>query len=216
MQKDSKLYRILLLEDNPGDALLVQDYLEETILKPEISLFACFEEAKQKLSIHTYDLILLDLTLPDNQGLELINDILALAGNAPVVVLTGYADLNFSITSLSFGIADYLIKEDLNATTLYKSVVYNIERNKILVNLKESEKRNSMLFHLSPLPMWVFDNKSLRIIDVNDSAIEHYGYNLEEFKALTIRDLRPASELERLNSTLLDNQENDSFKSRGT
>ncbi len=79
MQKDSKLYRILLLEDNPGDALLVQDYLEETILKPEVSLFACFEEAKQILSKDTYDLILLDLTLPDNQGLELINDILALA-----------------------------------------------------------------------------------------------------------------------------------------
>ncbi len=216
MQKDPKLYRIILLEDNPGDALLVQDYLEETIIEPQLSLYTSFEEAKPKLIQNAYDLILLDLTLPDNHGLDLINDILSLARNAPVVVLTGYADLNFSIKSLSYGIADYLIKEDLNATTMYKSIVYNIERNKILVNLKESEKRNSMLFHLSPLPMWVFDTKSLKIIDVNDAAIEHYGYSLEEFKALTIGDLRPASELDRLHATLLDNQENDSFKSRGT
>ncbi|MCF8253453.1 MAG: response regulator [Bacteroidia bacterium] len=215
MQKDSNAYRILLIEDNPGDALLVQDYLEENILVPQISLVTCFEDAQKKLNENEFDLIFLDLTLPDKQGLDLINAILHLAPNIPIIVLTGYADQNFAIKSLSFGIADYLIKEELNATVLYKSILYNIERNKILVNLKESEQRYSNLFHLSPLPMWVFDHTSLRILDVNNAAIEHYGYSELEFKSLTIRDLRPNIEFIKLDEVLQKKREDNDFKSIG-
>jgi PAS domain S-box-containing protein len=215
MQKDSKNYRILLIEDNPGDALLVQDYLEDTILKPNISVETCFEDAKLKVNEFSFDIIFLDLTLPDKQGFDLINEILNLVPTIPVVVLTGYTDLNFAIKSLSFGIADYLVKEELNALVLYKSILYNIERNKILVNLKESEQRYANLFHLSPLPMWVFDHKSLNILDVNNAAIEHYGYSENEFKLLTIKDLRPSSENEKLEVALSEKREEDVFNKIG-
>ncbi|TLU98219.1 PAS domain-containing protein [Dyadobacter luticola] len=58
------------------------------------------------------------------------------------------------------------------------------------IELEESEQRYSNLFHLSPQPMWVFDKETLCFLDVNDSAIRHYGFSREEFLSMTIRDIR--------------------------
>lgn len=63
--------------------------------------------------------------------------------------------------------------------------------------LKESEKKYSNLFHICPLPMWVFDSASYRFLDVNLAAINHYGYSREEFLEMTIMDIRPANEVNR-------------------
>lgn len=63
------------------------------------------------------------------------------------------------------------------------------------LELSEAKKRYSELFHLSPLPMWVYDIETLEFLDVNDSAVKHYGYSKEEFKRLTLRDIRPKQDL---------------------
>ncbi len=68
--------------------------------------------------------------------------------------------------------------------------------------LKESEQRYSDLFHLSPQPMWVYDIHTLKFLDVNEAAIKHYGYSSEEFKNMTIRKIRPESEIPKLEATL--------------
>ncbi len=65
------------------------------------------------------------------------------------------------------------------------------ERKLSEIRLTESEKRYSDLFHLSPQPMWVFDNATSRFLDVNQSAIRHYGYNRDEFLSMSINDIRP-------------------------
>ncbi len=93
------------------------------------------------------------------------------------------------------GISDYLIKDELDANTLYKSIVYNIERKKTLSQLETSEKRYSDLFHLSPQPMWVYDIETLRFLDVNLAAEKHYGYSLQEFLGMTIKDIRPSEDI---------------------
>lgn len=162
MHKDKKHFRLLVVEDNEGDFFLIKDYLEEMILVPEVSRTVSFSQACQILGdpINSFDVILLDLSLPDKNGLELIEGMLALDLSIPVIVLTGYTDFSFAVTSLALGISDYLLKDDLTATTLYKSVVYNIERNKNIISLKESEQRYSDLFHLSPQPMWVIAKKN--------------------------------------------------------
>lgn len=68
--------------------------------------------------------------------------------------------------------------------------------------LVDSEKRYSDLFQLSPLPKWVFDLKSLRFLDVNIAAVKHYGYSHQEFLSMSIFDIRPSSEEERLKQVL--------------
>jgi FixJ family two-component response regulator len=60
--------------------------------------------------------------------------------HCPIIILTGYADIDFSIQSISRGISDYILKDDLNANMLYKSIIYTIERKKSFLLIEELEK----------------------------------------------------------------------------
>lgn len=203
--KDIKPYRILVVEDNPGDFTLVEDYILEYTSCSEIINSRDFNETRELLSSQdpkSFDIIFLDISLPDKNGIDLIREMLGLCGNCPIVVLTGFSDVNFSVKSLSMGISDYLLKDDLNPTSVYKSIIYNIERKKIMLDLLESEKRYSDLFHLNPEPMWVFDVETLRFLDVNKAAIESYGYSFDEFMSMTIKDIRPVEDIPILNKAI--------------
>lgn len=214
--KKEKL-QILLIEDNPGDIALIEDYLSEYVDTAGLRVATSFKEAKNILDSSTnhFDVLLLDLSLPDKSGEELIKDILALGLTNPTIVLTGNSDLGFGIRSLSMGISDYLLKDDINPSSLYKSIIYTIERQRSRAELEESEKRYSDLFHLSPLPMWVYEVENLKILDVNASAIKHYGYTEAEFLNMTIKDLRPSEDIQILENTIQYNSKNDNLFFQG-
>jgi PAS domain S-box-containing protein len=148
------------------------------------------------------DAIILDLTLPDLQGQALILKIRELAGDVSLLVLTGYSNIEFGMKSLALGVSDYILKDELSPTSLYKSIVYSIGRYKISRQLKESEKRYKELFHLSPQPMYLYALESLNFLDVNKAAIDHYGYSKQEFLTMTLRDIRPKEEVSRLESVI--------------
>ena len=154
---------VLVIEDNPGDYALVEDFLFENKNEFILKHAQTCKEAKAMLSDGQtqFDVILLDLSLPDKTGIELINEIVAICQATPVIVLTGYESLHFGVKSLSLGIADYLLKDELTPQMLYKSILYSCERKKAVLDLEESEKRYSDLFHLSPEPMWVYSIDSL-------------------------------------------------------
>lgn len=204
MIKDTKTYQVLLIEDNPGDVLLIEEYIKEYIRNPVIIHFDNFEQAKELLAKgeQELDVILLDLTLPNMQGEELIRAMLEISGDIPVIVLTGLADMVFSIRSLEIGVSDYLLKDDLTGFSLYKSILHNINRKKYIQELQQSKKRYNDLFHHSPQPMWVYDLQTLRILDVNIAAEEKYGYSREEFLAIDLRDLRDKARIPELEKNL--------------
>ncbi len=204
MIKDKRPYHILVIEDNTGDFTLIEEYLEEQIESPVIYQASSFKKAQVFLSAPPTELdaILLDLSLPDKNGENLINEIITLSGNIPIVVLTGFSDISFGVKSISLGVSDYLLKDDLTPVLLYKNIIYNIERKKISLELEASEKRYSDLFHLNPLPMWVYSVEDLRFLDVNEAACLHYGFNKDEFLAMTIRDIRPEEDLHLLEAAL--------------
>ena len=139
MIKDKKSYRILVIEDNPPDLALVEEFLMDQISDPVIVHADSFKQASAILSgvDILFDVILLDLSLPDNSGQDLITEMLRVASSCPIIILTGYADIDFSIKSISQGILDYLLKDDLNDVTLYKSIIYSIERKKTISDLQE-------------------------------------------------------------------------------
>ncbi|MFL0683439.1 MAG: PAS domain S-box protein [Algoriphagus aquaeductus] len=191
MKKDSFPYKALVIEDNFGDYFLIEEYLSEHIQSPDLVHASTFLAAKEFLSTEegNFDVILLDLSLPDHSGEKLIIDIIKLAKRIPVIALTGFTDLDFSIKSLALGVSDYLLKDDLTPAMLYKTIIYSIERKKFVDELQKSERKYSNLFHLSPLPMCVCDSESLQILDVNDSAVKHYGFTEEEFLNKNFKDL---------------------------
>ncbi len=191
MQKDNTAYRILVIEDNIGDYFLIEEYFSENLFQHHLTHVETFQDAKKQLveDLEKWDAIFLDLSLPDHSGEALIVDVLSMATGVPVIALTGFSDLEFSKKSLSLGISDYLLKDELNSTVLYKTLIYAIERKKIVSNLQRSEKKYSDLFQLSPIPMLVFDSNDGLIVDVNRAAIEKYGYTRDEFKTLSPTDL---------------------------
>ncbi|MCA6455268.1 MAG: PAS domain S-box protein [Chitinophagaceae bacterium] len=214
---EEKIYKILVVEDNPGDALIIEDYLVDAFYAPRIMVVERFADAI--LSINNpdnfFDVILLDLTLPDKNGNELIDEIVLGSPNCPIIVLTGWGDMDFAIRAISAGIEDYLLKEELSATVLHKSICYSIERKKGRSELKDSESRYSNLFHLSPLPMWVYNPEDYRFIQVNEAAIKKYGYTEDEFRELTILDIRPQNEVEFVKETVEKYKESKESASNG-
>ena len=193
----SPVLNILVIEDNPGDFFLIEEYIEESFFNSKVTHVVNYSEAYHLLSKQEsiFDSILLDVTLPDNEGLKLVSDILLLADKSPVLILTGYENLDFSIKSLSLGVSEYLLKDEINAHLLHKSILYSIEREKYNKSIIESEKKYSDLFRLSPIPMWVYEISSLKILKVNPAAIKHYGYTALEFMDMSILNLLPDSEL---------------------
>lgn len=90
-----------------------------------------------------------------------------------------------------------------------------IENHVNEIVLKESEEKYRDLFHLSPLPMWVYDSDTYRFLNVNEAAIRHYGYSLKEFFNMTIRDIRPKDAWNELETAVEASKKNHSF-SQGT
>jgi len=134
-------YKVLVVEDNPGDFLLVEELIAEKMVAA-VSQATTFRQARELIEAgNTYNMVLLDLSLPDRTGEQLIADMVELCGDMPVIVLTGYVDFDFGVRSLAMGVADYLLKDELTGMSLYKSMTYSIERKKIILALESSEKR---------------------------------------------------------------------------
>ncbi|MCI0707964.1 MAG: PAS domain S-box protein [Ignavibacteriae bacterium] len=89
------------------------------------------------------------------------------------------------------------IVRDAKGTVIeYRNIARNITDRKLVEEaLRDSESRYRHLFDSNPLPMWVFDLETLRFLAVNDAAVKHYGYSREEFLSMTIKDIRPESEV---------------------
>ena len=120
--------RVLLVEDDPGDALLVEELLSETDLRVELDLATSVAEAVPRLG--KADCVLLDLALPDSFGLDGLRALLAAEPEVAVVVLTGLADRDRGAEAVASGAQDYLIKAEVDSSLLGRSVRYAIERRR--------------------------------------------------------------------------------------
>lgn len=191
MPFDLKEYTILLIEDNAGDRLLIEDYLEDNLSRLNLINKESFQDALSTLedSLLDLDVILLDLSLPDKTGEELLISMINHVKNTPIIVLTGYTNFEFGLQSLSLGISDYLLKDEITPSSLYKSIIYSIERKRIASQLLESESRYSNLFRLSPEPMMVFCLESYMIIQANEAAEITFGVKESDLFNLNIYDL---------------------------
>ena len=191
MNQDTSTYKILIIEDNSGDLLLTQDYLDEYFKSYNQTVADSFSKAREILSSQKnyFDIILLDLSLPDLDGMDLVDAMISLALDTPLIVLTGYTDIAFSALTLGRGVSDYMLKDDLTAFSLYKSIIHNIERKKYIREIEISQKKYSNLFQLSPQPLIIYHIDNLSIIDVNEAACNLYDYNCDEFLRLSINDI---------------------------
>ncbi|RAY14525.1 serine/threonine protein phosphatase [Actinomadura craniellae] len=127
---------LLLIEDDPGDAFLVQELLAESGLNVDITHAPTLGEARRKLS-RRVQCILVDLSLPDADGFELLQEVLSMGTHAAVVVLTGLDDSHLGVRAVAAGAEDYLVKQHVDGPLLARAIRYAIERKRA----EESERR---------------------------------------------------------------------------
>jgi DNA-binding NarL/FixJ family response regulator len=146
----SKMIKILLIEDNPGDAELIRVMLLMTpgfTVQPEVE--EDLSSGLERLGNEQFDLVLLDLGLPDSQGMETLIRVGSDAPGIPIVVLTGIADEGLGSELIRRGAQDYLVKGRLDNDLLIRSLRYAMERNRLQLELdrarlQEHEERESV------------------------------------------------------------------------
>jgi two-component system, cell cycle response regulator len=130
--------QVLLVEDNPGDVRLVREMLTEGG-DEDFELFHAqtVQEATDRLAADTagIDAVLLDLSLPDDTGVNTLRRIVAAARTAVVVVMTGAGDEELGLTSLREGAQDYLVKGQVDGRTLRRALRFALSRQSVLQSL---------------------------------------------------------------------------------
>jgi diguanylate cyclase (GGDEF)-like protein/PAS domain S-box-containing protein len=133
---------MLLIEDNAGDARLIREMFKElSSQNVELTHVDCMADAEIHLAGHAVDIILLDLGLPDTQGLEAVRRAHAAASHVPLVVLSGLDDEKIALQAMQEGAQDYLIKGQIEPRELFRALRYAVERKAIEETLFEANER---------------------------------------------------------------------------
>jgi DNA-binding response OmpR family regulator len=120
---------LLLIEDNAGDARLLREmFAESGTFDMEMTQVGCMREAEKVLTERAVDIILLDLGLPDTEGLGAVQRAHAAAPRVPLVVLTGLDDESMALLALQEGAQDYLVNGQIEARGLLRSLRFAVER----------------------------------------------------------------------------------------
>src|SRR5271166_6135630 len=151
---DHEPARVLLIEDNPGDADLVRLRLVEGKSDVQVNCVPRLSDALACLDAETPSLVLLDLNLPDSHGADTFRRIMQKAPNVPVVILSGQDDEALAMKAVHQGVQDYLVKGDITSKHLERALRYAVERQGLLraseVNRKQQiEFKNQFLSHVS-------------------------------------------------------------------
>lgn len=130
-QPQTKPIRVLLVEDNAGDARLVQEYLSESgVASFSLETVDRLSAAMPRLAGDIADIILLDLGLPDSHGIETLKQVRAKAPSTPIIVVTGLDDREMGLEALRNGAQDYLVKSRVDGYLLGRAIVRQLERSR--------------------------------------------------------------------------------------
>jgi diguanylate cyclase (GGDEF)-like protein/PAS domain S-box-containing protein len=152
---DRPSIRLLLIEDNHTDALALEKLIKEVDHSQfELTHVHSLTAAMDSLARIEFDLILLDISLPDAQGLETLASLHLHTPQIPIVVLTGIDNEELATEALRQGAQDYLVKGNMSSWLITRSVRYAIERNRALEALRESQERYALAARATSDGLW--------------------------------------------------------------
>lgn len=177
---DSTSTSVLLIEDEPDDARLIQEALGDLPdSKFRVEWVDRLGDAVERLNAGVFDVILLDLTLPDSQGFHAFDQVFAAAPEALILVLSTEGDEELARQAVQRGAQDYLAKVYINAHWLPRAINYVIERSAIRDSLRLSEARFRAISDAAPLGIFVSDA---------DGACEYTNAAYQKISGLTLEE----------------------------
>lgn len=174
---------LLLVEDNPGDARLIQEYLRDSDRDFRITHLTRLGEVTDQFGQTNFSVILLDLALPDSHGINTLLAVLHLYPETPVVVFTGRDDSELAAKILQAGAQDYLVKGQFSEIVLERSLGYAVERSNLwqqnqafLQEIQRSEQILQSIFDHVQLGIFRTDTRG-RIHFANRALVDLLGYD---------------------------------------
>lgn len=147
--------KVLLVEDSPTDALIIGEALiDVTEFAHSLTHVDSLSDALGRAEQARFDVVLLDLGLPDSNGIETFRRFRHVAPDTPVLVLTGLADISVGLVAIQEGAQDYLLKREIQASLLSRAVRYAIERHRALAELAASEERFQLAVSGASAGLW--------------------------------------------------------------
>jgi PAS domain S-box-containing protein/putative nucleotidyltransferase with HDIG domain len=182
---------ILLVEDNPADARLIFELLKDGRGgRYELAHVDRFAKAKERLQRNNVDVVLLDLSLPDSHGLDTITGLNGHTEKLPIIVLTGMDDHALAVTALQAGAQDYLVKGQVDAELLWRSMRYAIERKKAEEAQRESEDKYKSILEEMGQTYHELDAKG-NFTFFNNALCRQLGYTRGELAGMNFKDYIP-------------------------
>jgi PAS domain S-box-containing protein len=179
---------VLLVEDNPGDARLILELLGEVQAQAfDLERVDRLDEAIARLARTGVDVVLLDLGLPDSQGLDTFIRARREAPNEPIVVISGLDDERVALEAVRSGAQDYLVKGRIEGQLLARVLRYAIERKRGEEALRAREAHYRTILENIGDGVLITDRQG-RYLDVNPRACEVTGYPREELLRLNTTD----------------------------
>nr|WP_319374780.1 PAS domain S-box protein [uncultured Methanobacterium sp.] len=171
---------VLLVEDNPGDAVIINEMFRE-IPQIQFNIFHAqrLSEGAEALGENDFHIILLDLQLPDSQGPQTFNQIHNLAPEIPIIILTGLEDEDFAIEIVGEGAQDYLVKGQVDSKLLARCINYSIERKHIEHRLRESEEKYRLMVEKIHSGVFFVNSKN-ELSYVNNQMAKMLGFTVTE------------------------------------
>lgn len=184
---------VLLIEDNRADVLLIQAMLAEASDVGYAVVHAPrLEAGLEALQREHVVVILLDLSLPDSIGLDTFQALHQRAGGIPIIVLTGSRDQALALRAIQSGAQDYLVKDEVNAAALSKSIHYAVERKHAEMRLRESENRYKTLVNSVPDTILLLRDGVIQ--HCNERAASLFGCSAEELIGRRPSELSPSKQ----------------------
>ena len=150
--------KILMVEDNPGDQFLLTELLNSAGFNKDMLLIApSLHDAVHIQQTEPIDITLLDLSLPDSDGISTFEIIKEVAPDKPVIILSGTNNTQLALDAITMGAQDYLIKGDFDEKLLAKTILYGIERANSMRIQRESDERHLLLSKATNDMIWDWD-----------------------------------------------------------
>ena len=171
-EHQSGAVRVLLVDDEYDDYELTRQILSELRygLRCELEWVRTYEDAREALATQTHDVCLLDYHLGAHTGIELLTDSSSSSFGVPIILLTGRGNSRLEKQALAAGAADYLVKGEIDAKTLERSIRHSLERTRSIEALRQRERQFRAVFEAT-LDAMLIANDDGRYVDANHFAL---------------------------------------------
>jgi PAS domain S-box-containing protein len=183
---------ILLIENTRSDIRLIRELLSESReisfnLEPVSEL----SEGLTKLTQNNYDVVLLDINLPDRAGPDTFIELKKRFPQTPVIILTGKMDEGLGDLAVMQGAQDFLVKGKVDSDSMVRSIRYAIGRHRLEEKLRTSEGRYRRLFETAQDGILLLDTETQLVTDLNPRIVKMLGYTYDEILGKYLWEIEP-------------------------